>query len=126
MSRNVWVGIDAGKISHHCVVIDDAGEKLLSRKVGNDETDVLHLISEVTALADGGGILWATDLNAGGAALLIAVLVEHDQQLLYIPGRTVHHASAGYRGCPFSPQLGHSHRIWGKCVSFSLNLGHWA
>ena len=29
---------------------------------------------------------------------MIAVLVEHDQQLLYIPGRTVHHASAGYRG----------------------------
>jgi transposase len=98
VSRNVWAGIDAGKISHHCVVIDDAGEKLLSRKVGNDETDVLQLISEVTALADGGRILWATDLNAGGAALLIAVLVEHDQQLLYIPGRTVHHASAGYRG----------------------------
>jgi transposase len=98
VSRNVWAGIDAGKISHHCVVIDDAGDKLLSRKVSNDETDVLQLISEVTALADGGRILWATDLNAGGAALLIAVFIEHEQELLYIPGRTVHHASAAYRG----------------------------
>lgn len=26
------------------------------------------------------------------------MLINHDQQLLYIPGRTVHHASAGYRG----------------------------
>jgi hypothetical protein len=72
--------------------------KLLSRKVSNDETDVLQLVGEVAGLADGGRILWATDLNAGGAALLIAVLVEHEQELLYIPGRTVHHASAAYRG----------------------------
>jgi len=92
------VGIDAGKIGHHCVVINDAGDKLLSRKVSNDETDVLQLVGEVAGLADGGRILWATDLNAGGAALLIAVLVEHEQELLYIPGRTVHHASAAYRG----------------------------
>lgn len=25
--------------------------------------------------------------------------------------------------CPFSLNLGHSHLIWGKRVSFSLNLG---
>ncbi|WP_051105881.1 IS110 family transposase [Streptomyces hokutonensis] len=38
------------------------------------------------------------DLNAGGAALWIARLVAHNQRLLYIPGCTVHHASAAYRG----------------------------
>jgi hypothetical protein len=41
---------------------------------------------------------WATDLNAGGAALLIELLAVHEQQLLYIPGRIVHHAAATYRG----------------------------
>ncbi len=41
---------------------------------------------------------WAVDLNAGGAALLIALLASHGQRLLYIPGRTVHHASRSYRG----------------------------
>jgi transposase len=41
---------------------------------------------------------WAIDLNAGGAALLITLLVAAEQRLLYIPGRTVHHASGGYRG----------------------------
>ena len=40
----------------------------------------------------------AIDLNAGGAALLIALLIAAEQLLLYIPGRTVHHASGGYRG----------------------------
>lgn len=34
----------------------------------------------------------------GGAALLIALLAAHDQQLLYIPGRIIHHAAATYRG----------------------------
>lgn len=42
--------------------------------------------------------LRAIDLNAGGGALLIALLVNHDQPLLDVPGRTVQHASGGYRG----------------------------
>jgi transposase len=96
--HDVWAGIDAGKIAHHCVVINDAGEKLLSRKVSNDEADLLGLIGDVADLVDGGRVLWAVDLNAGGAALLIALLVERDHELVYLPGRTVHHASAAYRG----------------------------
>jgi len=43
-------------------------------------------------------VTWAIDLNAGGAALLITLLIAAQQRLLYIPGRTVHHASGGYRG----------------------------
>lgn len=42
--------------------------------------------------------MWATDLTDGGAALLIALLAAHEQRLLYIPGRIVHHAAATYRG----------------------------
>lgn len=45
-----------------------------------------------------GHVQWAVDLNAGGAALLIALLVAREQNLVYIPGRTVYHASAAYRG----------------------------
>lgn len=98
MSQDVWAGIDAGKITHHCVVINAEGTKLLSRKVSNDEADLIRLIDEVDELAGGGRVRWAADLNSGGAALLIALLCERDQDLLYIPGRTVHHASAAYRG----------------------------
>ena len=94
----LWAGIDAGKRTHHCVVIDHAGSVLLSRKVGNDETALLDLIATVIELAGDGEICWATDLTDGGAALLIALLAGHDQQLLYIPGRIVHHAAATYRG----------------------------
>jgi transposase len=93
----IWAGIDAGKRAHHCVVIDTTGRILLSRRVVNDESALLELIAAVLALG-GGQVVWATDLNAGGAALLIALLAERGQRVLYIPGRIVHHAAATYRG----------------------------
>jgi transposase len=96
--QQLWAGVDAGKSEHHCVVIDSEGRRLLSRRIANDEPAILELISAVTDLADGGQMTWATDLNHGGAALLITLLLAGDQRLLYIPGRTVYHASAGYRG----------------------------
>ncbi|MFI7744901.1 IS110 family transposase [Kocuria rhizosphaericola] len=94
----VWAGIDAGKRAHHCVVLDPAGTVVLSQRVDNDETALLELIAGVLGLADGDTVCWATDLNAGGAALVIALLAAHGQQLLYIPGRVIHHAAATYRG----------------------------
>jgi transposase len=98
VGQPLWAGVDAGKSDHYCVVIDADGKRLLSRRVANDEAALLELINAITALADGGELTWAIDLNAGGAALLIALLIGAEQRLLYIPGRTVHHASGGYRG----------------------------
>jgi transposase len=94
----LWAGTDAGKAEHHCVVIDAEGKRKLSRRVANDETALLELITDVLALSEGEPVTWAIDLNAGGAALMIALLTDNGQQVLYIPGRTVHHASGSYRG----------------------------
>ncbi|MGS0685660.1 IS110 family transposase [Nakamurella sp. GG22] len=94
----VWVGMDSGKWAHHCVVIDAGGRVLLSRRVANDEAALTGLISAVLSLADGDEAVWATDLNAGGAALLLALLADRSQRVLYLPGRIVHHAAATYRG----------------------------
>lgn len=93
-----WVGIDSGKRTHHCVLIDQTGTVLLSKRVENDENALLELIAMIAEIAADGQVCWATDLNAGGAALLIELLAAHAQQLLYIPGRIVHHAAATYRG----------------------------
>ncbi|AOT05301.1 transposase [Arthrobacter sp. U41] len=90
--------MDAGKAHHHCVVIDVDGNRLLSQKIPNDEPALLELITAVLKLGDGDEVIWATDLNHGGPALLIAILVAHGQNILYIPGRIVHHASKLYRG----------------------------
>ncbi|MEE1811823.1 IS110 family transposase [Streptomyces sp. BE133] len=96
MVRELWAGTDAGKGEHHCTVIDADGTKVLSRRVPNNEPELLELISDVLDISE--DVTWAIDLNAGGAALLITLLVNHGQKLLYIPGRTIHHASAAYRG----------------------------
>ncbi|MGW2402134.1 IS110 family transposase [Kitasatospora sp. NPDC001664] len=92
----IWAGIDAGKGHHHCVALDAEGGKLLSRRAANDEPELLKLIADVLALGE--DVTWAIDLADGGAALVIALLVGHGQRVLYIPGRTVNRASAGYRG----------------------------
>lgn len=94
----LWAGIDAGKAHHHCVVVDTDGNRLLSQKIPNDEPALLELIVTVLKLGDRDDVVWATDLNHGGPALLIAMLLGHGQNILYIPGRIVHHASRLYRG----------------------------
>src|SRR3712207_3364289 len=91
-----WVGVDAGKEFHWAHVLDASGRQLLSRKVENDETDILRLIKEVLSLAK--EIVWAVDQPGGSAALLLALLWERNQRVHYIPGLTVDRARDTYRG----------------------------
>ncbi|MFF3519044.1 IS110 family transposase [Streptomyces sp. NPDC002573] len=97
MSR-IWAGIDSGKGHHHGLALDVGGRTLLSRRVANDEPDLLKLIGDVLDLADGHPVTWAIDMTGGEPALLLALLVAHGQEILYIPGRLVNRASDGYRG----------------------------
>jgi transposase len=94
--RQAWAGIDIGKGHHHAVVIDGEGKRLLSRRVANDEADLLELIAGVLGTAE--EVTWAVDMIAGGAALLLALLAARGQQVLYISGTMVNRASDGYRG----------------------------
>ncbi|MFD3547066.1 IS110 family transposase [Streptomyces sp. NPDC058655] len=97
MSR-VWAGTDCGKGHHHCLVLDAEGDTLLSRRVANDESELLALITDVLELAGGDRVTWALDMTGGEPALLIALLVNHGQELVYIPGLAVNRATDGYRG----------------------------
>lgn len=72
---DLWAGTDAGKAHHHCVVIDADGTKRLSRRVANDETELLELINDVLELSE--DVTWAIDLNAGGAALAMSRAGRH-------------------------------------------------
>ncbi|GHC91106.1 hypothetical protein GCM10010349_79450 [Streptomyces flavofungini] len=94
----LWAGTAVGRAEHHCTVLDQDVTVCLTRQVPNSGTELLELLSDVRELADGDPVTWVVDLNAGGAALQIAVLVSHSQRLLYIPGRTVDHASGACRG----------------------------
>ena len=55
-----WIGIDAGKGHHYAVLIDRDGQRLLSRRVINDEPDLVALIDTVQEhVVDP---VWAIDL----------------------------------------------------------------
>jgi transposase len=92
----VWAGIDAGKEFHWAHVLDASGRELFSRRVENNEADISKLIDEALSLAE--EVLWAVDQPRGSAALLLALLWERDERVLYIPGLTVDRARDTYRG----------------------------
>jgi transposase len=92
----IWAGTDIGKTHHHCVVLDSEGRRLLSRRVLNDEPELITLLGDVLDLDE--DVVWAVDVADGMAALWINVLLNHGQHLVYIPGLAVNRASAGYRG----------------------------
>ena len=91
-----WAGIDAGKEFHWAHILDASGEKLLSRKVTNDEADLSALIDEVLSFAN--EVVWAIDQPGGGATLLLGLLWEREQRVLYMPGITVDRSRDTYPG----------------------------
>ncbi|MFJ4526166.1 IS110 family transposase [Streptomyces sp. NPDC088810] len=94
--ERIWVGIDAGKGHHWAVALNAEGEKLFSTKVINDEAQILALIE--TARERAHEVRWAVDISGRASTLLLALLVVHGQQVVYVPGRTVNRMSGAYRG----------------------------
>jgi transposase len=94
--NKAWVGVDVGKEFHWAQVLDASGRQLLSRKVENDEADILELIDE--ALSSAEKVVWAVDQPGGSAALLLGLLWERNQRVLYVPGLSVERARDTYRG----------------------------
>jgi transposase len=91
-----WAGVDVGKEFHWAHVLDASGRELLSQKLENDEANIARLIDE--ALSFAGEIIWALDQPGGSAALLLALLWERNQRVLYVPGLSVDRARDTYRG----------------------------
>ncbi|MFI5766923.1 IS110 family transposase [Streptomyces sp. NPDC051563] len=94
--RRIWVGIDAGKGHHWAVALDAEGDLLFSTKVINDESQILTLIETAREKAD--EVRWAVDISGRASTLLVALLVAHGQQVVYVPGRTVNRMTGAYRG----------------------------
>jgi transposase len=92
----VWVGIDAGKASHHAAAVDAGGKRLWSVKVPNGQQPIEELINRATR--SGAEVRWAVDLVSPAAALLIAILLSSGQKVVYVPGRVVHGMSEVFRG----------------------------
>jgi hypothetical protein len=86
-----WIGIDAGKGHHHAVLIDRDGQPLLSRRVINDQPDLVALIDTVQDRVF--NPVWAIDLAGGSASLVIALLLQRGQRVVYLPGIAVNRAT---------------------------------
>jgi transposase len=91
-----WAGVDIGKGHHHVVALDADGEGLFSQRVANDERALAEVIGKVCALAD--VVTWAIDLHGSESALLVALLLDRGQTVMYVPGLTVNRAASSYRG----------------------------
>lgn len=69
-----WIGVDIGKTHHWVCAVDENGQKLLSLKVLNDETQILEVTRAVSALA--ADRRWAIDILGTPSALLLALLAQ--------------------------------------------------
>ncbi|PXY16976.1 IS110 family transposase [Prauserella flavalba] len=91
-----WIGIDAGKLSHHATALDADGQVLWSQQVTNDQAVIEKLITKATGTAT--EVRWAVDLTSAYAALLLALLVAAGQQVVYVPGTMVNRMSSAFSG----------------------------
>jgi len=94
--EQLFVGVDIGKTHHWVCAVDQHGTALLSAKVANDETEIQQVIGAIADLA--APTQWAVDIIGAPSALLLALLVESSQPVVYASGRVVAAMSAAYSG----------------------------
>lgn len=94
--EQLFVGVDIGKAHHWVCAVDEHGTALLSAKVANDETEIRQVIGAIADLA--APTQWAVDIIGAPSALLLALLIESSQPVVYASGRVVAAMSAAYSG----------------------------
>lgn len=92
---DVWIGLDVGKEEHFADVLDDEGESLFARSVGNDEADLLALIERAGQHGTPGLVI---DQPGSIAQLAIAVAAQHQVPVAYVPGLVMRRAADLYPG----------------------------
>lgn len=92
----ICAGLDAGKEFHWLAVVDDTGQNILSRRVENSEEDITQAIDEVVRL--GPNRTWAVDMPGGVASLLLTLLWQRGEKVLFVPGMTVNRSRDTYPG----------------------------
>jgi transposase len=91
----VWIGLDVGKDAHFADVLDDQGEPLFGRAVGNDETDLEQLLERAAGHGQPGLVI---DQPGSIAQLAIAVAARRGVPVAYVPGLVMRRAADLYPG----------------------------
>ena len=76
--------------------LDGEGKPLLSRKIANDETEIVTLLTTASALAQ--QLVWAVDIIGAPSALILSLLTRAGQSVRYASGRIVSAMSRAYPG----------------------------
>jgi hypothetical protein len=91
-----FIGLDIGKTHHWVCALDGEGKPLLSRKIANDETEIVALLTTASALAQ--QLVWAVDIIGAPSALILSLLTRAGQSVRYASGRIVSAMSSAYPG----------------------------
>jgi transposase len=91
-----FIGLDIGKTHHWVCALDGAGKLLLSRKIANDETEIVTLLTTAGTLAQ--QLVWAVDIIGAPSALILSLLTRAGQSVRYASGRIVSAMSSAYPG----------------------------
>jgi transposase len=79
----IWVGIDVGKASHHGCAVDETGKVVWTQKLVNEQRGIEQLIDRAQRSAQ--QVRWAVDLTSPLALMLITVLLNAGQSVVYVP-----------------------------------------
>lgn len=92
---SVWVGLDVGKEEHFAEVLDDAGERLFSRSLVNDQAALEALLDR----AGEHGVVGLVIVQPGSIAqLALAVARARQFPVAYVPGLVMRRAADLYPG----------------------------
>jgi hypothetical protein len=91
----VWIGLDVGKEEHFADVLDDRGDPLFAKSIGNDEADLVGLLDR--AFEHGTPAL-VIDQPGSIAQLAIAVAARRAVPVAYVPGLVMRRAADLYPG----------------------------
>lgn len=94
--EQIWVGVDVGKGAHHACAVDETGKVVFSRRVSNGQAEIEALIDRAGKAAR--QVSWAVDMTSGAAGLLLALLAETGDRLVYVPGRLVNRMAGAFAG----------------------------
>ena len=84
MADQAFIGLDIGKTHHWVCALDGAGKPLLSRKIANDETEIVTLLTTASALAQ--QLVWVVDIIGAPSALILSLLTRAGQSVRYASG----------------------------------------
>ena len=92
---SVWIGLDVGKETHFADVLDNDGERLFSRAIGNDQGDIEALLDRAGKHGVPGLVI---DQPGSIAQLVLAVAARRGTPVAYVPGLVMRRAADLYPG----------------------------